>query len=96
VRAEAIKLDGDTRPDLPSDGQRPEVGKTENPACVCDGWTPQNAAHLFRCPWVGDGMSVLAHEDEEWCAAVARFIYLLIDGVDLVKGGLMSFFWYGR
>jgi len=54
-----------------------EMGKTEDPSCVCDGWTPQNAAHLFICPWVGDGKGrsrKVASEDEEWCAAVARFL----------------------
>jgi len=33
-----------------------EIGKSESPACVCDGWTPQNAAHLLGCPWVPRGM----------------------------------------
>jgi len=23
------------------------MGKTDDPTCVCDGWTPQNAVHLF-------------------------------------------------
>ena len=32
-----------------------EIGKPEEPWCVCDNWTPQNAAHLLSCPWVGDG-----------------------------------------
>jgi len=32
-----------------------EIGKTEDPSCMCDGWTLQNAAHLYQCPWVGDG-----------------------------------------
>ena len=30
-----------------------EIGKSEEPWCVCDGWTPQNTAHLLedrRCP----------------------------------------------
>jgi len=26
-----------------------EVGKREEPWCVCDGWTPQNAAHHQIC-----------------------------------------------
>jgi len=30
-----------------------KIGKSEEPWCVCDGWTPQNAAHLLGCPWVG-------------------------------------------
>jgi len=33
-----------------------EIGKTEEPWCMCDGWTPQNAVHLQQCPWVGDVM----------------------------------------
>jgi len=33
-----------------------EIGKTEEPLCVYDGWTPQNAAHLQRCPWMVDGI----------------------------------------
>jgi len=32
-----------------------ERGKVEGASCVCDGWTPQNAAHLYGCPWVGGG-----------------------------------------
>jgi len=32
-----------------------EIGKSENPQCVCDEWTAQNAVHLLSCPWVGDG-----------------------------------------
>jgi len=56
-----------------------EMGKVGDPSCVCDGWTPQNAAHLFVCPWVGDGIGrswEQAHEDEEctWCVTVARFV----------------------
>jgi len=55
-----------------------EIGKSENPACVCDGWTPQNAAHLLDCPWVGDGKGRRTDgiwEDEEWCGAVEDFIH---------------------
>jgi len=26
-----------------------EIEKVDDPSCVCDGWTPQNAAHLFVC-----------------------------------------------
>jgi len=55
-----------------------EIGKAENPACVCDGWTPQNAAHLRHCPWVGDGKGRTADgmwSDEEWCAEVEDFIH---------------------
>jgi len=54
-----------------------EIGKTDDASCVCDGWTPQNAAHLYRCPWVGDGRGrsrEQARGDEEWCEAVARFV----------------------
>ena len=44
---------------------------------MCDRWTPQNAAHLLRCPWVGDDRGHL-HEhildDAEWCEMVADFI----------------------
>jgi len=43
----------------------------DDPSCVCDGWIPQNAAHLFVCPSVGDGVRrswEQAHDDEEWCA----------------------------
>ena len=32
-----------------------EIGRTEDANCVCDGWTPQNAAHLYLCTWVEDG-----------------------------------------
>jgi len=54
-----------------------EIGKSEKPCCVCDGYTAQNAAHLMECSLVGDGkgrMSQMLWEDEEWCEAVARFI----------------------
>jgi len=54
-----------------------EIGKTEDASCVCDGWTPQNAAHLYMCPWVGDGVGrskEQARQDARWCAEVARFI----------------------
>jgi len=54
-----------------------EVGKVEDASCDCDGWTPQNAAHLYECPWVGDGKErtrELAMEDEKWCEAVARLV----------------------
>ena len=45
--------------------------------CVCDGWTPQNAAYLYEYPWVEDGKGrtrELAMKDEKWCEAVARFV----------------------
>jgi len=53
------------------------IGKTDDASCVCDGWTPQNAAHLYTCPWVGDGRGrarELIFEDAEWCEEVARFL----------------------
>ena len=27
-----------------------EMGKVDDLSCICDGWTPQNAAHSYRCP----------------------------------------------
>jgi len=54
-----------------------EIGKVDTQRCVCDGWTPQNAAHLLECPWVGDGRGrkfEMIWEDEKWCEAVAEFI----------------------
>jgi len=54
-----------------------EIGKVDTPWCVCDRWTPQNAAHLMICPWVGDGKGRTQEkmwEDEEWCEAVFDFI----------------------
>jgi len=54
-----------------------EIGKSEEWWCVCDGWAPQNAAHLMECPWVGDGRgrrSEMLWEDEKWCEAVADFV----------------------
>jgi len=47
-----------------------EIGKADTGTqwCVCDGWTPQNAAHLMRCTWVGDGKGRAQEEiweDEE-------------------------------
>jgi len=53
------------------------VGKVEDASCVCDGRTPQNAAHLYECPWVGDGRGrtrEMIMEDEKWCEEVARFL----------------------
>jgi len=53
------------------------MGKTDDARCVCDGWTPQNAAHLYVCPWVGDGRGRTReqmYEDEEWCESLARFL----------------------
>jgi len=55
-----------------------EVGKTDDPTCICDGWTPQNAAHLFQCPSVEDGIGrswEQAHKNETCGAAVARLLY---------------------
>ena len=54
-----------------------EIGKSEDPRCIYDGWTAQNAAHLLSCPWIGDGkgrMSQALWEDEKWCEAVAEFL----------------------
>jgi len=54
-----------------------EIGKVEDPQCVCNGWTAQNVAHLQQCPWVGDGRGQSAEQiwdDEEWCAKVVEFI----------------------
>jgi len=54
-----------------------EIGKIEDASCVCDGWSSQNAAYLYTCPWVRDGRGrtrELAYKDEVWCEAVARFI----------------------
>jgi len=53
-----------------------EIEKSDEQWCVCDGWTPQNAAHLLGCPWVGDrrgGTSEQVWEDEKWCEGVADF-----------------------
>ena len=44
---------------------------------VCDGWTPQNEAHLQQYPWVGDGVGRLAEQmwrDGGWCEQVYEFI----------------------
>ena len=53
------------------------IGKVDDASCVCDGWTPQNAAHLYDCPWVGNGkgrtMTTML-KDEKWCEEVARFV----------------------
>jgi len=54
-----------------------EIGKVDTRWCVCDGWTPQNAAHLLGCSWVADGKGRTYEriwEDEEWCEAVYGFI----------------------
>jgi len=54
-----------------------EIGEVEDQRCVCDGWTAQNAAHLQRCPWVGDGVGRSVEqmwEDEAWCEKVVEFI----------------------
>ena len=54
-----------------------EIGKADTQWCVCDGWTPQNAAHLLGCSWVGDGKGrtyEMIWDDEKWCEAVYGFI----------------------
>jgi len=51
-----------------------EMGRAEDSRCVCDGWTSQNAAHLQRCPWVGDGMGAVTGTDERWCEQVVEFV----------------------
>ena len=54
-----------------------EIGKAEDGSCVCDKWTPQNAAHLYECSWVGDGKGRtrdMMWKDEKWCEDVARFL----------------------
>jgi len=54
-----------------------EIGKADRGSCKCDGWTQQNAAHLYRCPRVGDGKGRTREEiwkDEKWCEEVARFL----------------------
>jgi len=54
-----------------------EIGKLEDGSCPCDGWTPQNAAHLYACPWVGDGKGrtrEMLWGDEKWCEDLARFL----------------------
>jgi len=53
------------------------IGKVDRASCRCDGWTPQNAAHLYQCPRVGDGRGRTREEimeDEEWCESLARFL----------------------
>jgi len=53
------------------------IGKVDEAGCGCDGWTPQNAAHLYQCPRVGDGRGRTREEilkDEEWCESLARFL----------------------
>ena len=54
-----------------------EIGKSDEPWCVCDSWTPQNAAHLQQCLWVGDWRGRTGEQmwdDEKWCEKVADFI----------------------
>jgi len=53
-----------------------EIGKTEEPWCVCDGWTTQNAVHLQRYPWVGDGKGRSAEQmwrdDARWWSSLCN------------------------
>jgi len=61
----------------PQAGWLKEIGKAEDARCPCDGWTVQNAAHLYLCPWVGDGKGRTREsiwKDEKWCEELARFI----------------------
>jgi len=61
----------------PQAGWLKEIGKVDDASCPCDGWTVQNAAHLYSCPWVGDGRGrtrELIWGDEKWCEDLARFI----------------------
>jgi len=61
----------------PQAGWLREIGKVDDGRCPCDNWTIQNAAHLYLCPWVGDGKGRTVEviwQDEEWCEAVARFV----------------------
>jgi len=54
-----------------------KIGKVDRGSCGCDGWTQQNAAHLYRCPRVRDGTGRTREEmwkDEKWCEEVARFL----------------------
>jgi len=54
-----------------------EIGKAEDPQCLCDGWTAQNVAHLLRCPWVGNGIGRSVEklwEDGKWCERVFDFL----------------------
>lgn len=51
------------------------IGRRGDDRCECS--SIQNAAHLMRCPLVGDGKGRLEEEvwnDLEWCKAVAEFL----------------------
>jgi len=73
----------DKRASLHDDGQRTTApmakGDREDRGArvCCDGWRPQNAAHLQRCLWVGDGKGRSTEEiwnDEKWCERVVEFL----------------------
>ena len=54
-----------------------EIGKLDDGSDPCDGWTPQNAAHLYACPWVEDGKGrtrEMLWKEEKWCEDLARFL----------------------
>jgi len=83
ARALEVGKDRGVGPHIPSDRQGPteamderdrEDGRSHMRIRRVD---PHNAAHLFWCPWIGDGMGrswEQAQEDKEWCTAGARFI----------------------
>ena len=50
-----------------------EIGKTDEPQCMCDGWARPNAAQPQHCPWVRDGKGRSVEQmwgDEKWCGRV--------------------------
>ena len=51
------------------------IGRREDNLCGCG--EVQNAAHLLRCPLIGDGKGRSLEEcleDSEWCKKVADFL----------------------
>jgi len=60
----------------------------EEPCCVCDRWTSQNAAHLLGCPWdVGDGRGRMSERLWKWCEAVPDFIVWFVDSAGTAGTG---------
>jgi len=62
-----------------------EIGKSKEPWCECDGRTPQNAAYLLGCPWVGDGKGRTGEQvrEDERCARRWRSFsckYIFVQG----------------